>query len=123
MPVNGDVEPLPMKANWKKFNHPMGGECYKWGKLSVCVGHPAIEGGWHISISHPHRYPTWDEIHAAWYDLVPESAAITGALILPPKSEYVNLHSNCFHVYQLKATELPLASQMAIAREGPPHGQ
>lgn len=99
---------LNAKAKWVEFNHPTHGHVgkwYLWGKLSVCVANE--EGHWHISIAHPHRYPTWDEIYTAWYDLVPNAENIYGSIILPRKSQYVNLHPNCFHVWQLKDPELP----------------
>lgn len=72
---------------------------------SVFVGQePVTERGiarmrWHISIAHKQRYPTWDEIKAARYELVPHD--VTMAMILPPPSEYVNLHSNCFHLHEI----------------------
>ena len=95
---------LKPKAKWLKFNHPMGGDWYHWGDCSV---HVAKENGlWHISCSVPYRYPTWGEIHQAWYDLVPDAANIQGAIFLPRKSEYVNIHPNCFHVYQLTDAEI-----------------
>ena len=56
--------------------------------------------GWHLSISHPSRYPTWDEIRDARYDLLPDGC--TMAMLLPPKGEYVNLHRNCFHLHEIK---------------------
>lgn len=91
---------LNPKANWKKFNHPLGGDWYRWGDISV---HVALELGlYHLSISHPRRYPTWDEIYTAWYDLIPSSENRTGAIILPPKAEYVNIHQNCFHVHEIR---------------------
>lgn len=96
---------LKAKASWRKFNHPMGGDWYAWGDVSV---HVAKEQGlWHISVSVPYRYPTWDEIFTAWYDLVPDAQDISGAIILPRKSEYVNIHPNCFHVQQLEDAEIP----------------
>src|SRR5262245_36702420 len=55
--------------------------------------------GWHLSISHPTRYPTWDEIAEARYQLMPDE--ITAGILLPPSDEYVNLHQNCFHVHQI----------------------
>jgi hypothetical protein len=58
----------------------------------------SAEFGWHLSISHPWRYPTWDEIAAARYALVPD--AVTMAMVLPPSDEYVNLHPNCFHLHE-----------------------
>lgn len=91
---------LKPKANWKRFNHPLGGEWYRWGDLSVCVGRPEQEGMWHLSISHPTRYPTWDEIYTARYDLCPND--IDMAIFLPRKSEYVNIHPNCFHIHEVR---------------------
>lgn len=101
---------LQAKANWKQIQNPgvPGAKWYKWGDLAVCVGDPKVEGHWHISISHPYRYPTWDEIYTAWYDLVPGAGSdFNGAIILPRKSEYVNKHPNCFHVHQLNDAEVP----------------
>jgi hypothetical protein len=94
------------KAEWIEFRNPgFPGAWYGWGDTKVCV---AKEYGlWHISISCPTRYPTWDEIYTAWYDLVPDAANINGAIILPRKAEYVNAHPNCFHVYQLRDEEIP----------------
>ena len=97
------------KVNWVEFFNPMmpklpGAKWYHAGALRVCVNKE--NGLWHISVSCPHRYPSWDEIYTAWYDLVPDAAQIAGAIILPRKSEYVNLHKNCFHVHQLRDTEI-----------------
>jgi hypothetical protein len=98
---------LNSKAKWQTVNHPQGGVWYKWSNLIVHV--TKEDGLWHISISHPYRYLTWYEIYTAWYDLVPDAASINGAIILPRKSEYVNIHSTCFHVHQLKDAEIPEA--------------
>lgn len=95
---------LRPKAKWVQFSHPMGGLWYRWGE---CCAYIAKENHlWHLSISHPRRYPSWDEIYQAWYDLCPDAAEISGAIILPRKSEYVNLHPNCFHVHQLIDAEI-----------------
>jgi hypothetical protein len=72
---------------------------YLLGECPVVV---TREGGrWHLSISHPRRYPTWDEIAEARYRLLPKTQ--TFALPLPPAAEYINLHKNCFHVYEIAA--------------------
>ena len=96
---------LPLKAKWVRFQHPMGGNWFHWGDTRVCV---ECHGGlWHISISCLHRYPSWEEIKAAWYDLVPGAGVeFEGAVILPRKEDYVNLHVNCFHVHQLLPSEI-----------------
>lgn len=55
--------------------------------------------GWHLSIAHTDRYPTWDEIADVRYALLPDE--IYAAIIMPPKAEYVNVHNNCFHVHEI----------------------
>jgi hypothetical protein len=99
---------LKPKANWKQFNHPLGGSWYVWGYVRAHVSQDGPEKLWHLSVSCEHRYPTWDEIFTAWYDLVPDAAEIEGAILLPRKSEYVNLHPNCFHIHQLRDSEMPV---------------
>lgn len=54
---------------------------------------------WHMSISCVRRYPVWDEIRDARYALLPDN--VTMAMLLPPKSQYVNLHPNCFHLHEI----------------------
>ncbi len=74
--------------------------CKAW-QMGQCLVFAGIESGrWHMSISHPARYPTWDEIKEARYRFVPDKA--TMAMILPPKSEYVNIHPNCFHLHEIE---------------------
>lgn len=79
------------------------------GTLRVLYGLSPAEAGdsprWHLSIAHTglggpdsSRYPTWDEVHEARYKFLPGN--ITVAMLLPPKSQYVNVHQNCFHLWQ-----------------------
>ena len=92
------AELIRPKANWKERPSPIfRTRCFTWGEISVLKGFE--DGHWHISISHPRRYPTWEEIKAARYDLLPHD--ITMAMILPPPTEYVNVHQNCFHLWQI----------------------
>lgn len=84
---------------------PLPPEChdareFRMGALKVFVSQDDDERVWHLSISHPQRYPTWDEIHRARYELIPDN--VTMAMFLPPKSEYVNLHNNCFHLHETR---------------------
>jgi hypothetical protein len=53
----------------------------------------------HLSISCHARYPHWDEIKDARYALLP--LGVTFAMLLPPPGEYVNVHKNCFHLWEL----------------------
>lgn len=70
---------------------------FRSGMLAAFVA--TEEGLLHLSISHPMRYPNWDEIKDARYTLLPDEK--TFAILLPPKAEYVNQHKNCFHLHEL----------------------
>jgi len=56
--------------------------------------------GWlkHLSISKKDRYPTWDEIVMVKEKFLGD---IDVAMILPKKEDYINLHENCFHLWQI----------------------
>ena len=54
---------------------------------------------WHLSISRQDRYPSWEEIKDARYALMPPNIVV--AQILPPKNDYVNIHPNCFHLWEV----------------------
>ena len=65
-------------------------------------------GGWeHVSVSLRNRCPTWDEMCLVkdifWRD---DECVVQ---FHPPKSEYVNLHPYCLHLWKKigEAVELP----------------
>jgi len=102
-----------MNPHFQRITSPLGLQhCQAFvmdGELSVFVGvEPNKERGivrnrWHLSIAHPKRYHTWDEIKSARYEVVPHD--VTMAMILPPPDEYVNLHKNCFHLHEIDGEE------------------
>lgn len=55
-------------------------------------------GKWHLSISgdSPIRY---SQLKWARYNFIPDNVYM--AQIFPPKKEFVNLHQNCFHLYEI----------------------
>ncbi len=61
----------------------------------------------HISISRKDRYPTWDEIIQIKERLA--GTETEWVMIMPPSSEYVNLHPNCFHVYSMERVRMEWA--------------
>lgn len=71
---------------------------YTMGQLTVFVSPPTGDMGWHMSISHPKRYPTWDEVAYARYELIPNEARMVMAL--PPKEEYISIHNFCFQLHE-----------------------
>lgn len=78
---------------------------YALGQCNVLVDRePAGAGGallWHLSISHLTRYPTWDEIKVARYELTPHDVSM--AMILPRPDEFVNVpaQDNVFHLWEI----------------------
>jgi hypothetical protein len=73
---------------------------YKMGGVFVILGRMPDTGAYHLSISTPTRYPTWDEVVKIRYALVPDH--ITMAMILPPQSEYINVMEYCFQLQQVE---------------------
>lgn len=52
---------------------------------------------WHISLSHPNRYPTWDELLAAKEIFFGD---VDCMMVMPKKEDYVNLHKFAFHIWK-----------------------
>ena len=77
---------------------------YKMGECNLTLGW-SMGAGWHLSIAHRLRYPTWDEIAHARYKLIPDLCYV--GLILPPSDQYVAIHANCFHLFELSTLENP----------------
>ena len=78
---------------------------YTLGECSVLVAREPTPDGyrWHLSIAHPARYPSWDEIKAACFGFE-ELQGVTLAQVLRPGdgSIWVNVHDNCFHLYEIR---------------------
>jgi hypothetical protein len=79
-----------------------GARAYIMGACLIIVGHST--SGWHLSMSCASRYPTWDELAKARYELIPDE--VTMAMLLPPQTEYVNLHPTTLHLWEVRAAQL-----------------
>lgn len=79
------------------------GGVYRMGECSIILSGPIERRdiGWHFSIAHPSRHPTWEEQKAARYALVPDNIHMVS--IMPPRSEFVNQHEHCFHWWEANA--------------------
>lgn len=73
---------------------------FQMGECRILLSGPEerAENGWHMSISHPNRLPTWEEQKDARYALVPDEVVMVS--IMPTRKEYVNMHPNCFHWWE-----------------------
>jgi hypothetical protein len=93
-------EPLPF--GMKEHEAPFPG-ARRWigqvGKHGMFVVIASVDAGsLHVSFSHNSRYPTWDEILAVRAWGFPEETEVV--MVLARKSEYVNVHQNCFHLWE-----------------------
>lgn len=79
---------------------------YSLGNATILVARePAGKDGellYHLSISRPNRHPSWDDIKAARYRLLPHD--LTFGVLLPPPEEYVNVpeQDHVFHAWQVE---------------------
>ena len=95
----GFLKGSPKARGWQREVHD--------GHLSVIAGEEP--DGFHLSISHrlsdgtrrPGRYPTWDEIKDARYRFGPLDKTL--AMLLPPQSDYVNVHDTTFHLWEVRS--------------------
>lgn len=76
-----------------------GSRAYVMGGAHIIASQQ--KAGWHLSISCENRLPTWEEVRDARYAIVPDEA--TMVLLLPPQSEYVNIHDFCLQLYEIPA--------------------
>lgn len=81
----------------------------RWGKFLVIV--TIDQGLWHLSISHPTRDLTYDEIKKARYRFVPDN--VTMAMIFPPKDQFLNYHEHCFQLWEIAGEE---SDELSAAR-------
>lgn len=100
---NSKLPTLQMRTMPPEFylNLEPGTVAYVLGQCRVFVSPPYADKGWHLSIAHTKRYPTWDELAAAWYGAVPEAATRRACMVLPPTTEYINIHNFCLQVHEL----------------------
>lgn len=55
-------------------------------------------GAWHLSVSSNHTLGYY-ELKDIRYRFMPNDMAV--AQIFPPREEFVNIHENCFHLYEI----------------------
>lgn len=56
------------------------------------------EGLWHLSVTAKHTLGYY-ELKEVRYKFMPNSMQV--AQIFPPREEFVNVHENCFHLFEL----------------------
>lgn len=76
-----------------------GTKTYRMGACIIYVSH-SEKWGWHISISCKKRYPSWDEVAKATYDLLPQDGRYYG-MLLPPEDDYINAGEYVFLIHEM----------------------
>lgn len=108
-------DPAPVVRQWRAQGVIAAGT-FAVGECFAIIAHeplgPDGEYRWHLSISHPDRYPTWDEISHARYQLLDDDLYMV--MILPPTREYVNVHDFCFHLHE--CPEVNATARKALTR-------
>lgn len=93
-----NIGPIAAKLGARTLGMQPNSKYYKMGVCNIIISPPTDGAGWHLSISSTKRYPTWDEIAHARYELLPDDALMM--MELPPKGEYINIHENTFHLHE-----------------------
>jgi len=89
-------------------------KAFRLGECFILVGRE--RGKWHLSISHPTRLPTWEEIKMARYALIPDNVWM--AMLLPPSGAYINICENCFHLWEVNEGEFVCTRSFENVNEG-----
>lgn len=87
-----------LKAQIGRSGLQEGTRIFRMGDCKIFLSQMPATGYYHMSISTETRYPTWDEVVQARYELIPGN--LTMAMILPPLDDYINVHDYCFQLHQ-----------------------
>lgn len=75
------------------------------GEVRAQITYPYdAEDRYRMSISTATRYPTWDEVADARYDLIP--ADVVMAMPLPPPQDYLNEAAFTFNLIEVRGIEM-----------------
>jgi hypothetical protein len=114
MRINKGLEKYRVRTGpWgSEFADPFG--AFLWPSGMKVIASPGdAEVNWeHVSVSFPDRTPTWEEM-CCIKDLFwkPEEPVMQ---LHPPKSDYVNNHAYCLHLWRPKGESIPLPPSVAV---------
>ncbi len=88
-------------------------ETANWGGDKILVI-ASSGGGWdHISVSMPHRCPTWEEMEMV-KRLFFKDDEVAMQLHVPPK-DHISVHPNALHIWRPTDVEIPLPPKEFVA--------
>lgn len=97
-----DLRPAVIPPLWRQIETRPDGWAFQNGLArltAIYTGEEHRDGErWlHLSVAHPQRLPTWAEfIDVKEWAMGTERFA---AQVIPPRSQYVNFHPYCLHLY------------------------
>lgn len=98
---------LPEKVEYNRVDGPPNTRCgatqLKHGNARLCVIFSEGLGWDHVSVSLPTRCPTWEEMCYVKNVFFDEHEAVMQ--LHPPRSEYVNNHPYCLHLWKPQSPE------------------
>lgn len=97
---------IPMKGRSKAVVMAADGDETEWEHVSVHIRYANKKGKWIL------RTPTWEEMclikEMFWDD------DETVMQLHPPKSQYVNNHNHCLHLWRPQTQEIPLPPKILV---------
>lgn len=86
---------IEQHTEWDQYGQYSTG-CFKYkGKIILIT---IDDGKWHMSIS-ANRPLGYYEMKQMRYMFLPNR--VSAAQIFPPREEFVNLHENCYHLFEI----------------------
>lgn len=82
------------------------------GRYLRCIASSGV--GWdHVSVSLPHRCPTWEEMERVKRMFFKETE--TAMQLHVPPSDHISVHPYCLHIWRPTETEIPLPPSWTVA--------
>ena len=88
-------------VSWQRTDNPIAAALGGFAAASDSGCHAVVTpepSGLHISVSHPDRYPTWDELASARDAFGGPDRRMV--MHFPPRAEYVNVHATTLHLWE-----------------------
>lgn len=117
------IREVPLPADLKRQllelgYRPGSTRHYRMGRVTIQAGKQS--GYRYLSISHPERDPTWDEIKHVQNELRP---GVFFCMPMPPEEWWLSIAPRCYHVYEVKDEALiGLWKEAGEAARGVPEG-
>lgn len=91
-----------------------GGACYiRLGHMRNALIVYSNGGGWdHVSVSFNKELPTWDDMCKVKNIFFNDDECVIQ--YHPPKSDYVNIHPYCLHLWKPQFKEIPMPPLMFV---------